>query len=332
MDNLIIQIDWNKIMSQGRELKKYNHIIDSRKPRDMTLLARNLMNVFLYIRQKQNSNEFQVPIPELRDYLKLTTKDYKNRIEKAIHELSIPIELRDFRYKGKDISYISAALLIEPTIYKDNINYVDIKISDKFVSAIEEKIGYTILDFMKLAECTTKFGHEIAQMLLRYKNLPNKVNDSFVRITKTIEELNDMFGTNYKYASDMLRKLDAGYKDIQDTSLRTEYFYVYDDVERVFIFTWQKEVKEIQSTQCLFPKTRLRELAEWIYDHYENKTGNAVEDKGKFITTCIKKLKVNQWNDAEKAYMGMLKYKYGLIPEMYYDVETNKYIDFKDKK
>ena len=139
------------------KLKKYNHIIDSRKPRDLTLLARNLMNVFLYIRQKQDTDEFQVSIPELRDYLKLNTKDYKNRIEKAIHELSIPIELRDFTYKGKEVSYISAALLIEPMIYKDNINYVDIKISDKFVTAIEEKLGYTILDFVKLAECSTNF-------------------------------------------------------------------------------------------------------------------------------------------------------------------------------
>lgn len=331
MSNLI-QIDWKHIMSsQGKELKKYNHIIDSRKPRDMTLLARNLMNVFLYIRQKQGTNEFQVPIPELKDYLKLNTKDYKNRIEKAIFELSVPIELRDFTYKGKDISYISSALLIEPTIYKDNINYVDIKISDKFVSAIEEKIGYTILDFMKLAECTTKFGHEIAQMLLRYKNLPNRINDGFVRITKSIEELNDMFGTDYKYVSDMTRKLNAGYKDIQDT-IKIEYFYTYDDVERVFIFTWEKEVKKLTNDICMFPKTRLKELAEWIYEHYEAKTGNKVDDKGKFITTCIKKLKENSWQDAEKSYCGMLQHKYGLLPEMYFDIETKKYIDFKDKK
>ena len=83
MTNLI-QIDWKFLMSEPK-LKKYNHIIDSRKPRDLTLLARNLMNVFLYIRQKQDTDEFQVSIPELRDYLKLNTKDYKNRIEKAIH-------------------------------------------------------------------------------------------------------------------------------------------------------------------------------------------------------------------------------------------------------
>lgn len=319
-------------MSQGKELKKYNHIIDSKKPRDMTLLARNLMNIFLYIRQKQKTDEFQVSIPELKDYLKLNTKDYKSRIEKAIYELSIPIELRDFNYKGKDVSYISAALLIEPMIYKDNINYVDIKISDKFVTAIEEKLGYTILDFVKLAECTTKFGHEMAQMLLRYKDLPNKMDNSCVRITKTLQELNDMFGTNYKYVSDMTRKLEAGYKDIQETSLKQEFFFIYDDIEKVFIFSWEKEIKNIQSTQCLFPKARLKELAEWIYDHYEANTKKKVEDKGKFITDCIKKLKANQWDTAERQYCGMLQHKYGLLAEMYFDTETNKYIDFKDKK
>lgn len=330
MSNLI-QIDW-KFITMSKELKKYNHIIDSKKPRDMTLMARNLMNIFLYIRQKQNTDEFQVSIPELKDYLKISSKDYKSRIEKAIYELSIPIELRDFTYKGKDISYISAALLIEPMIYKDNINYVDIKISDKFVTAIEEKLGYTILDFVKLAECSTKFGHEIAQMLLRYKDLPNKIDNSCVRITKTLQELNDMFGTNYKYVSDMTRKLEAGYKDIQETSLRQEYFFIYDDIEKVFIFSWEKESKKLTNEICMFPKTRLKELAEWIYEHYEAKTGNTIDDKGKFITTCIKKLKENSWTDAERSYCGMLQHKYGLLPEMYFDIETNKYIDFKDKK
>ena len=137
----IIQVDWEKLMkSSNKELKKYNHIIDSRKPRSMSLLARNLMNILLYIRQKENANEFQVPIVELKNHLRLSTRDYKSRIEKAIFELSIPIELRDFKYKGKDISYVPASLLTEPTIYKDNINYVDIKISDKFIAAIEETV------------------------------------------------------------------------------------------------------------------------------------------------------------------------------------------------
>jgi Cu2+-containing amine oxidase len=85
-------------MKDKKELKKYNHIIDGKKPRSMGLLARNLMNILLYIREKENTNQFQVPIAELRAYLKLTTNDYKNRIEKAIYELSIPMELRDFKY------------------------------------------------------------------------------------------------------------------------------------------------------------------------------------------------------------------------------------------
>ena len=82
----------------------------------------------------------------------------------------------------------------------------------------------------------------------------------------------------------------------------------------------------------MFPKTRLKELAEWIYDHYEAKTGKKIDDKGKFITACIKKLKENTWQDAERSYCGMLQHKYGLLPEMYYDTETKKYIDFKDKR
>jgi hypothetical protein len=114
--------------------------------------------------------------------------------------------------------------------------------------------------------------------------------------------------------------------------MRQEYFFTYDDIEKVFIFTWEKEVKKLTSDICMFPKTRLKELAEWIYDHYEAKTGNKVDDKGKFITTCIKKLKENGWQDAERSYCGMLQHRYGLLAEMYYDTETKKYIDFKDKK
>jgi len=109
-----------KLEGMKKELKKYNHIIDSKKPKDMTLLARNLMNVLLYIRQQEGTDEFAVPIAKLKNYLNLNTKDYKARIEKAIFELSIPIELRDFKFKGREISYVSAALLIEPTIYKDS--------------------------------------------------------------------------------------------------------------------------------------------------------------------------------------------------------------------
>lgn len=325
----IIQVDWEKLMKSNKELKKYNHIIDSRKPRSMSLLARNLMNILLYIRQKENANEFQVPIVELKNHLRLSTRDYKSRIEKAIFELSIPIELRDFKYKGKDISYVPASLLTEPTIYKDNINYVDIKISDKFIAAIEERIGYTILNFMDLAKCTTKFGHEIAQMIFRYRNLPNRISNDVVRITKTLSELNNMFGTNYKFISDMTRKLDAGYKDIQE-ALEIEYFYIYDEKEKVFIFSWTKE-QEAES-KCMFPKKRLKELAEWIYDHYEAKTKNSVLNKEKFISNCIRKLKIGEWDDAQKSYRGMLQHKYGLIPDVYFDSETNRYIDFKEEK
>jgi len=83
----------NKSATSKKELKKYNHIIDSKKPKDMTLLARNLMNVLLYIRQQEASDEFSVSIAKLKNYLNLNTKDYKARIEKAIFELSIPIEL-----------------------------------------------------------------------------------------------------------------------------------------------------------------------------------------------------------------------------------------------
>jgi len=321
-------IKQNSSRTEKKELKKYNHIIDSKKPKDMTLLARNLMNVLLYIRQQEGSDEFNVPIAKLKSYLNLSTKDYKARIEKAIYELSIPIELRDFTYKGKEISYVPAALLIEPTIYKENINFVNIKISDKFIAAIEEKIGYTILDFMQLAKCTTKFGHEIAQMIFRYKNLPNKVANDVVRVTKTMQELNYMFGTNYKYLSDMTRKLDSGYKDIQDT-LKIEYFYSYDTKAKEFVFSWLRDIKT--KDNCLFPPSRLKELALWIFEHYEKKTGNTVLDKNKFLSSCISKLRDGTWEDAQKAYQGMLQYKYGLMSEMYFDYETNKYIDFKEQ-
>jgi len=325
------QLTKNEKISQTskKELKKYNHIIDSKKPKDMTLLARNLMNVLLYIRQQEATDEFVVSIAKLKNYLNLNTKDYKARIEKAIFELSVPIELRDFTYKGREIAYVSAALLIEPTIYKDTVNFVNIKISQKFIAAIEEKIGYTILDFMQLAKCTTKFGHEIAQMIFRYKNLPNKVANDVVRVTKTIQELNYMFGTNYKYPSDMSRKLDAGYKDIQD-SLKIEYFYIFDEKKKEYVFSWVKDVKT--TNNCLFPQNRLRELALWIYEHYEEKTRNSVLDKDKFIHSCISKLRDGTWSDAQKAYQGMLQYKYGLMSEMYFDYETNKYIDFEEKK
>ena len=41
----IIKVDWEKIMKDKKELKKYNHIIDGKKPRSMGLLERKRIQI-----------------------------------------------------------------------------------------------------------------------------------------------------------------------------------------------------------------------------------------------------------------------------------------------
>ena len=318
---------WDIILSKEKTLAKPNAIIDG-NTRNYSLLSKNFMNVILYIREREQSNTFDVPLVYLRDMLKLSNnKDYKVRLEASFTQLSSPIVLRDFTFKGKEISYTNVAFLDKPTIYKDGgKNRATITINEEFVAALELKCGFTILEFMKLLECSTIFGYEIAQMLLRYKNLPNKTNNGIGRITKSISELNEIFDTKYKYKSEMERKLEKGKKDISE-NLGLEYTYMWDDIDKKFIFLWEKK---IVIDNCQFPKLRLRELAEWIFDHY--KTKDSIDDKGKFLTSTIKKLKAGEWENAEKMYRGMLQRKYGLTPDTFYDHDTNKYIDFKEKK
>ncbi len=324
----MLNISWDNILNKDKTLAKPNAVIDGRT-RNYSLLSKNFMNVLLYINEKEKSSTFDIPLVKLRDYLGLTNnKDFKSRIEKSMLQLKNPIELRDFTYKGKDVKYMPVSFLGEETfIYKEgNKNHARISISEAFVEAVKQKCGFTLLEFMKLQECSTIFGHEIAQMLFRYKNLPNHKHNDIGRITRTIEQLNNMFDTNYTYKSEMQRKLDKAYKDIQE-NLKLEYHYMWDDLEDYFIFSWEKQIQVQES--CKFPKARLREFAEWIYDHYKK----PVEDKGKFITSTIKKLKAGEWENAEKIYRGMLQRKYNILdPDMFYDEETKKYIDFKEKK
>lgn len=315
-------------MEKKHILKKYNSVIDGKKNHSMSLLARNLMNILLYQRQRENKNTFIVPLVFLKKELRLSTKDYKDRIERALFELSIPMELRNFSYEGREISFVPASFLIEPTIYKEHINHVEIKISDKFIAAIEEKIGFTILNILDLLKLKTKFSHELAQLVFRYKDLPRNVGENIGYVKKSIDELNYLFGTAYKFPSDIIKKLNQAQKELNET-LNLNVSINYSKEDKKFSIYWQRE----DNYQiCIFPKERLRELAQWIADHYTAKTGKEIEDRAKFINQCIQKIKSGEWSDAESSYRGMLQHKYGLIPDTYFDPQKNRYLDFKDRK
>jgi len=76
-------------------------------------------------------------------------------------------------------------------------------------------MGYTPLDLEICNKFKTKYGLKIYEMYKRYYSLPNREGKGVGKIAKSIDELNQMLGTDYKTPSEMKRGLNRGIKEIE---------------------------------------------------------------------------------------------------------------------
>jgi len=108
------------MMSVSFLIKKNNALTDGNIP-DRKVLANKLVNV-LYKNYEEKGEKFTITIPDLLRSLGMTSDSGNNRkkIKEVIKFLQYPIELRDFKYKGKGIAWISAPFLSRAIIEKDN--------------------------------------------------------------------------------------------------------------------------------------------------------------------------------------------------------------------
>ena len=224
---------------------KNNALTDGNIP-DRKLVANKLVNA-LYYKYEQEGDTFKIAINDLAALLGMTSNSGKTKqmIADGIKILQQPIELRNFEYKGRGIKWLSAPFLSEATIYTDDKNYIEIKLSDKLLQGLKQKKHYTTIDLSVSNQFKTKYGLVIYEIYLRYKNA--KREEIPLELTYqdfSLDELNNKFGTVYKFISQMERSINRGLNEIKKITGK-EITVNWLDIDKKFRFTWERE-KETQ--------------------------------------------------------------------------------------
>jgi hypothetical protein len=302
-------------------IKKNNTLTDGYIPNSgKAILPDKLINA-LYWKLEQEGTAFKMTMVELRSLLGLKHGKDDERIYKAIAILQTPIQIRDFTFKGEDISWLSAPFLQRALKRKENQNFIDIILDEMMVEALKQKNGYTAMDIEICNQFKTKYGLKIYEMYLRYYRLPNREGKEVGAIKKTIEYLNQIFGTTYKTQSEMKRGIDRGIKEIEKITgeLISCFFH---KAEKKFIFGWHQKEKY---PKLRIPYKRIDEFIDWYLTHNKELKINSIL---KYKSGLKKKILEDEFNDLDSFYRGMLKWKYNLNPSDFFDVRTGMYRDF----
>ncbi len=315
-------------------LRKNNSITDA-KNGDLSLGAMKTLDIILQAYQETQEVNLTLEIATLRKKLGLQNNNaYIERIKLYLSELKLPFELRDFTElnSGKKVDWAITSFLNDVKAYKESQHFVDVEISQNFIHYMVDKAGYTNIDLKISSDFKTKFGYKIYEMYLRYYSL--KIKNMPVEkglITKSINELNEKFGTTYTQPSKLMIGIKRGLKEIKKIT-QQEIKCEYSKIDKKFIFTWQKSTKPLlkNNTNCPIPLSRVEELAEWIIEHSEQNIDSYEAYKQKLCTL----IKNNKYIDWESSYRGLMTIKYHFTSEdvdKYKDVD-GKYKDFNSTK
>lgn len=292
-------------------LRKNNAITDA-KNGELSLGAMKALDAILHIYQQTQEIKMQLELSYLRNKLGLQNNNaYVDRIKNYLLELKLPFELRDFHDAdtGRSISWALTSFLNDVKSYKDTQHLVEINISENFLNYMVEKAGYTNIDLSMSKKFKTKYGYKIYEMYLRYYSMPNKIDNSLGIIKKTLEEMNDKFGTTHKHASKMMEGINRGLQEIKSL-LGTDIFCMYNKIEKYFVFSWEKNSQKVIYL-CKIPAERIDELVDWIIEHINTEINNVPTYKAK-----IKKLILSEeYTEWEERYRGMMMFKYGYSSE-----------------
>lgn len=309
-------------------LRKNNAITDAKNGL-LSLGAMKTMDIILRKYQEVNSRNISLELSFLRKKLGLeSNNDYVDRIKAYLLELKLPFELRDYTESetGKRVEWQLTSFLGDVKSYKETVHLVEITITSGFVDYMVEKAGYTQINLSVMRQFKTKYGYKLYELYRRYYGLPNTDDSKTGFISKTLDELNEKFGTNYSHPSKLNPGIQRGLDEIKSLT-GEEISYFFDKKNKLFVFSWAREGGS--KNKCIIPHTRIDELCEWIILHYQG----PINDNEKFYTKLRSSIVKNTWIDLESAYRGMLKYKYGFESV---DIDgmkslTGKYSDF-DKK
>jgi hypothetical protein len=236
--------------------------------------------------------------------------------------LQAPLQVKNFSYKGKNVEWISAPFLSRAVRWTDSKKMLEIQIDNMMVEALQQKGGYTPLDINTCNKFKTKYGLKLYEMIMRYYQLPNKIGKDVGTISKSITQLNDMFGSNFKTKSELKRGIDRGLIEIQKITEEpiTCYFNI---LEKKFVFGWYKKSKY---PKLRIPVTRIDELTDWYLSKNPNLTIKSIP---KYRQSLRNSIIDDAFNELDAYYKGMMQHKYNLNPNQY--IVDGKYIDFKAK-
>jgi hypothetical protein len=305
-------------------LKKNNAITDA-KNGDLSLGAMKTLDILLQVYQEREEAKLLIELAFLRKKLGLEkNNDYVDRIKTYLLELKLPFELRDFKEHetGKEIAFSLTSFLNDIKSYKDTQHLVEINISKDFLDYMIDRAGYTVIDLTLSKKFKTKYGYKIYEMYSRYYGRPSRAGRNTGYINKSMEELNDKFGTNHKFVSKMQRSIDRGITEIFKLT-GEEIFCYYEKSIKKFVFSWARPILSTPGV-CKIPQTRVDEVVDWILDHTKYPIEN-VETYSKKIKNMIL---IDEYDDLESKYRGMLMFKYGYSIE---EIDRMKMYDGKYK-
>ncbi|BCD61166.1 MULTISPECIES: replication initiation protein [unclassified Nitratiruptor] len=296
-------------------VKKHNSLTDGYiKKTDKEVLPDKMINV-LYHFYEIKGEKFTLKLPELRAYLGLDRNGRNDdRIYKVLQKLKENVLfLRDFNYKGREVKMAIVSFLNEATIYKDKENEIEIEISSKMIEFLKQKTGYTPIELEYNKRFKTKFGLKLYEMYKRYYDLPNKEGFGYGKVEKTLEQINAMFGTNYKHTADIFNKkyphesktakgINRGIEEIKNiTGIYIHCFY--DKEKKKFVFGWDNS-NIYPNEECVIPKKSIKKFANW---YVLNRVKSDKENLPTYVKEIEKKIKNNTLNGIHKFYMEFLK-------------------------
>ena len=309
-----------------KKIKKNNTLTDGYLPisAGKAVLPDKLINA-LYWKYEKDGVHFKMSMSEIRNLLGLKHGKDDQRIYEALFILQTPMQVRNFKFKDREILWMSASFLNDVVRWKDNQNYLELEVSPKMIEALKQKAGYTPIDLEICNKFKGKYGLKLYEMYLRYYSLPNKEGKGVGKVSKTKEELNNMFGTNYKYQSKMMEGINRGLNEIEKiTSVIINCFY--NKIEKKFIFGWEQLDKY---PNLRIPYNRIDELIDWYLYHRQDKL--KIKSIPKYRQTLKSKIINDEFTELDSLYRGMMKYKYNLNTDEYYNPKSNIYRDFKGK-
>ncbi len=309
-------------------VKKHNALTDGYIPKKgREILPDKLINALMW-KYEQEGTKFAVSKTDLRELLSLKSSKDDERIWSALATLATPIQVRDFTFKGREVKRSAVSFLINPKEYKDSEGTIELTISEEMIEVLKQKVGYTPIELKVSNSFRTKYALKLYELYKRYYSLPNKKGEGVGTIAKTLQELNNIFGTNFKHVSDILKGINRGLKEIERNTfvLMTCFF---DKRQKVFIFGWQQHD---QHPNLRIPFSRIHELIDWYIIHKKP----VINNENKYKDSLREKIINDAFGDLDTYWRGMLQAKYGLTQEQirskeYYNSKTNKYKNFTRK-